>query len=160
MTFCTVDRKPLLSRICQNGSADAAGGDVGRDAHIAAPLVWLLPAGEILDGYIQNIPVVYSDISVDHYVIMPNHVHLLLAFHSDDAAMRASRPTGNNVPLLSSVIRSLKTLTTKTYGRFIFQSSFHDHVIRNETDYLDHWSYIDGNPSKWTEDEYYTETQP
>ena len=42
-----------------------------------------------------------------------------------------------------------------TPGRVIFQTSYHDHIIRSEKDYLDHWNYIDANPAKWSEDEYY-----
>ena len=35
------------------------------------------------------------------------------------------------------------------------QSSFHDHIIRNEQDYLEIWKYIENNPAKWEEDSLY-----
>ena len=140
-----------------DGSENASDAVVGRDALIAAPCVRLLPAGKILDGYIQNISAVYSCVSVDHYVIMPNHVHLLLSINGENAAMWASRPTRNQPPLLSLIVRSVKALTTKSVGQAIFQSSYHDHIIRSDADYLDHWNYIDANPAKWSEDEYYNE---
>lgn len=38
----------------------------------------------------------------------------------------------------------------------VWQKSFYDHIIRNEKEYLDDWRYIDDNPAKWTEDEFYT----
>ena len=43
----------------------------------------------------------------------------------------------------------------KTIGAQLWQRSYHEHVIRNEQDYLEIWNYIDGNPAKWSEDQYY-----
>lgn len=39
----------------------------------------------------------------------------------------------------------------------IWQSSFHDHIIRGDDDYLKIWEYVDLNPQKWKEDCFYTE---
>ena len=46
-------------------------------------------------------------------------------------------------------------MVTKEIGRPIFQTSFYDHIIRTEEDYLAIWQYIDDNPIKWTLDEYF-----
>ena len=84
---------------------------------------------------------------------MPNHCHLLITL-----------PGASPRPTLPQIIGACKSLTTRlanelnnTPGRSIFQPSFHDHVIRSDADYLDHWTYIEGNPEKWAEDEYFTE---
>ena len=37
----------------------------------------------------------------------------------------------------------------------VWQRSYYDHIIRNETDYLKIWNYIDENPLKWEFDKYY-----
>ena len=37
----------------------------------------------------------------------------------------------------------------------LFQTSFHDHIIRNEKDYQKIWEYIDINPLKWESDCFY-----
>jgi len=37
----------------------------------------------------------------------------------------------------------------------LWQSRFHDHIIRNEDEYQQKWHYIDQNPAKWAEDEFY-----
>ncbi len=37
----------------------------------------------------------------------------------------------------------------------IWQRSYHDHIIRNETDYRMIWEYIDTNPVKWALDRYF-----
>lgn len=103
----------------------------------------------------MQIPAKYPNVSVDHYVIMPNHIHLLLSF-------RQVQGTGNPSPTLGNVIGWLKYQATKetnlaagTVGQKIFQRSYHDHIIRNEKDYQRIWTYIDGNPARWKEDCFY-----
>lgn len=136
ITVCTKNKEKILSNI------------VGGDAHIA-PLVKLTCFGITVDKFINNINIKYPHISVDKYVIMPNHIHLLVSI---DRTMWASSPT-----TISDIIRSLKILTTKQIGKAIFQRSFHDHIIRNEADYLKIWNYINTNPARWHEDCFYTE---
>ena len=63
-----------------------------------------------------------------------------------------SRPT-----TLSDIVRSIKAMVTRELGYSIWQTSFYDHVIRTEADYLRIWQYIDENPACWAEDEYYSE---
>ena len=46
-----------------------------------------------------------------------------------------------------------------TMGRKIWQFRYHDRIIRNEKEYLRIWQYIDENPAKWAEDEYYVPPQ-
>ena len=48
-------------------------------------------------------------------------------------------------------------MVTREIGHTIWQTSFYDHVIRSEADYLRIWKYMDENPVRWTEDEYYFE---
>ncbi len=51
----------------------------------------------------------------------------------------------------------MKRYVSRKLGKPIWQKGFYDHVIRSESDYLAHWSYIDENPVKWVmgKDEYY-----
>ena len=138
VTVCTENRKQLLSRII-----------VGRDDP-GAPHTQMTPIGEMVERRLMGIPGHYENVTLDHYVIMPNHVHLLLSI--GNGAPGSSRPT------VSQIIGAWKRFTNKDAGFRLWQSSYHDHIIRGDADYLDHWTYIDGNPARWTEDEYYTET--
>ena len=59
-------------------------------------------------------------------------------------------------------MRVFKSLTTRrwnqwngTQGRPLWQTSYHDHIIRDDNDFLNHWSYLNNNPARWAEDEYY-----
>lgn len=136
VTICAKDRKNLFW---------AVGASIARPQEIA-----LSDIGMIVNQAIQNIPIHYPQVSVDHYVIMPNHIHLLLQIHENHGrAMLA--------PTISRVIQQMKGYVSKRVGAGIWQKSFYDEIARNEQDYLSYWNYIEGNPLKWGEDEYYFE---
>ena len=59
-----------------------------------------------------------------------------------------SRPTRTS---LSQVIAVFKRLINKEIGKNLFQTSFYDHIIRDEEDYKTRWEYIDTNPARWYE---------
>jgi REP element-mobilizing transposase RayT len=133
ITICIKDRHELLWRPC-----------VG--ARIARPL--LSDIGEIIKNAIENIPHVYKSVIVDKYVIMPNHIHLILIIgDTDGRAMRA--------PTISTVINQMKGYISKRIGYSIWQKLFHDHVIRNEADHMRIWQYMDENPMNWQDDCFY-----
>lgn len=113
-------------------------------------------AGEIAEQSIQNIERHYHGISVDKYVIMPNHIHLLLRIEANSGRTMCA-PTAK--PLIGRVVWGFKAAVTKRVGGAIWQKGYHDHIIRNEADYLRIWQYIDTNPAKWREDCYYTEVE-
>ena len=107
------------------------------------PTVELLWHGAIADKYIQQMKAFYDDLSVDQYVIMPDHIHLLISIHNgeDTPEKRTSR--------IARFIGTFKRFCNKEYGENIWQGRFHDHVIRNQQDYDETWEYIANNPRKW-----------
>lgn len=110
----------------------------------------LTDLGGMVRQSIENIPKHYPAITVDHYVIMPNHIHLLLQINTDGDGRSMIAPT------ISTVIRLMKGTVSKQAGFSVWQKGFYDHVVRNDADYRAVWNYIEGNPSKWAEDELYT----
>ena len=137
VTFCTKERKHLLSHIT-----------VGPDALIG-PLLELTPCGKLVDDAIHGAVSSYPNVDIPCYVIMPNHVHLMVVMEQN-GPMRASGPT------LGMIVRSIKTQVTRAAECVIWQDKFYDHIVRNQDDYLQICSYIESNPAKWTEDKYYT----
>ena len=105
--------------------------------------------GMIVRHSINCIPLHYPAITVDHAVIMPNHIHLLLQINTalDGRPMAA--------PTISTVVNQTKGIISKKAGFSVWQKSFHDHVIRSNQEYLEIWNYIEGNPCRWAEDELY-----
>ena len=136
LTLCVKNREPLLSSIL-----------VGRGP-LTPPRLALTPAGEITEQHILAMNRSYANVTVDRYVIMPNHVHLLVTLGPccDNGGMRASRPT------IPTLIRTFKTMVTRDLGLSVWQSSFYDHIIRDEADFQKICRYIDNNPAKWAED--------
>ena len=105
--------------------------------------------GIIVRQCIEDIPKFYPAVSVDHYVIMPNHVHLLLQIHPDSDGQPVSTAS------ISTVVRMMKGAVSRQAGFPVWQKGYYDHVIRNDKDYQETWQYIEGNPGKWMEDELY-----
>ena len=105
--------------------------------------------GLIAEEAIRNIPTRYPAISVDHYAIMPNHIHLLLQINTDEDGQPIPTPS------ISIVVQQLKGTITKQIGRSVWQKLFHDHVIRDAQDYAKIWEYIENNPAKWQYDCFY-----
>ena len=99
-------------------------------------------AGKITKEAIERISEKYKNARVDNYVVMPNHVHLIIEL--SDSAVN-----------LSTIINQAKGFVSKQLGYSPWQRSFHDHIIRGEKDYEIIWNYIESNPSKWDEDKYY-----
>ena len=65
ITICTQNRRSILSRVVGTGVLDC-------------PQIELTKFGEIADKYIKKLSDFYDHLSVESYVIMPNHIHLLL----------------------------------------------------------------------------------
>ena len=140
VTICTKDRQRILSRIVT---------PVGPDAPIG-PQIQLTEMGHVVEKYILSMNTAYQRVKVEHYVIMPNHIHLLIH-------LTGSGPMGASGPTVPQVVKGLKGLTTRELGRTIWQSGYHEHIIRDDNDFLNHWTYIETNPARWTQDEYYQE---
>ena len=133
ITICTEKRENLLW--------EDVGAIIDRPGNV--PLsAW----GRIVDQCIKEIPKRYPAISVDRYVIMPNHIHLLLQIQSDGDGRAMLAPT------ISEVMRQMKGAASKKAGFPLWQKGFYDHVIRCEADYLEVWKYIEGNPGTWMTD--------
>ena len=87
-------------------------------------------------------------VRLDKYVVMPNHIHMIMDFQKSGEAD------------LNVVIGQYKMSVTKrirqTIPEFqVWQRSYHDHVIRNQASYEKIWMYIENNPLKWEEDCFY-----
>jgi len=186
ITICTNEKRNLFGKIIasddvsgmlptdtvnNNRPPDAEAAPVGAiinrppdtdDAPIVAtinrPYMQLSEYGIIVDKAINNIPTHYCNVNVDRYVVMPNHVHMILELRTNDTDGRVENggrliiaPTGN----VSIIVKQLKQYVTKQLGCTVWQKSFYDHIIRDEQDYIHIAEYIDNNLTRWAEDKYY-----
>ena len=150
ITICTENRRKILSCI------------VGADVLDGPKTVSLLPHGEIAEKYICQWNDFHDDVKVERYVIMPNHIHIILAVYSGDimpmegGASRTSPPTRQH-EAVPQFVSTLKRFCNKEYNGNIWQRSFHDHIIRDRRDYEEISQYLQDNPRLWRKDCFYTE---
>ncbi len=118
-------------------------------------------AGEFLDRVIKNLPERLG-VKIEKYIIMPNHFHMIVVIE-DSEALRAIRESPlQKRSVISKVMgyikmNSSKQIREKMGNIPVWQRSFHDHVIRDEKDYLKIWEYIEHKAQKWEADCFYCE---
>lgn len=152
VTFCSKDRACLLGSVDAviNLLAEALENRVGQ-----GPCPCRLSGiGMIVDEEIRSLGDRYEQVAIEKYVIMPNHVHLLVT-------LRQGR---GPCPTVSTLVGSLKSAVSRRCNQrqllgdhALWQTSFHDHVVRGQADFDRLWAYIDDNPRQWRDDVYYTE---
>ena len=139
ITLCMENRQQILSQI--------VGVDVPGDPKNAE----LSSYGIVADKYIKQMSKFYENITVNQYVIMPDHIHILL-FVRENGSPRTSTPT-KQTSTVSHFISTFKRFCNKEYGKNIWQRGFHDHMIRNRKNYEEIAKYIYENPMRWYYDE-------
>ena len=105
--------------------------------------------GQIVYDAVQQIPTHFPQNRVEQFVIMPNHIHMILVVE----------PGGADT---SVVVGSFKSYVARiVHGSDpqlkVWQTSYHDHVIRNQLQYERIWIYIESNPMRWEKDCFYVE---
>ena len=139
--------------ICTQNRECISGNIVGQEQ--APAEIHLSKYGKIAKDQLLDLENRYKSIKIDKYTIMPNYIHVI--FIIDNTAGASPCPT------ISDIICSFKSLTTRICNKSdnkhkkIFQTSFHDHIIRGDNDYRKIWEYIDTNPLKWELDCFYTD---
>ena len=120
--------------VCCKGNAPFFGRIVGNGLDRSAA-VCLSRCGEIADADLRALPQHFPGVQVLKYVIMPDHLHLILALDGQSAS----------VP---QILASYKSGVSRKCGRAVWQKSYYDHVIRGRKDFEEIWRYIDNNPQK------------
>ncbi len=146
VTICTQNRRCVLSRIVGRGLAPA------ETYGIECTLI-----GKIAEKQLLLLKNRYPCLSVDRYVIMPNHIHAIMSLNGE-AAGASPRPT------IMDIVCAYKSLTTRECKKMgsaenIFQTLFHEHIIRGREDHEEIVKYIYENHIRWYYDELYTEEQ-
>jgi len=125
ITICIKERKELL-------------GQIKKEENIE-----LSKEGKIVGEAIHKLKEAYSNIEIDEYVIMPNHIHLIIIIN------------GKNKITISRIIQQFKWGITRKLGFSIFQKLFYEHIIRNEKEYCEIKEYIQNNIINWGKDKYF-----
>ena len=170
VTICTENRKNYF----WNGSIDpqvfdwhSVGANCVRPQNSIDPQVFdwhsvgancvrpqnlpLSKIGKIVLDELERWNQTYPAVTLYSYVIMPNHLHIMVVISADEYGRPQVAPT------VERMVKQFKGAITKKVGKPIWQKSFIEHVIRNIKDYETRLNYIYENPIRWYYDELYTE---
>jgi REP element-mobilizing transposase RayT len=126
--------------------------------------------GRIVSSNISDITNHIVGVTIDKFVVMPNHIHIILVVLADvvyldamygvptdsDSVWTSTTNAVKSKQIVPRAIQQFKaSVSRETKTADIWQKKYHDHIIRNEDDYLHIWRYIDENPIKWKEDRYF-----
>lgn len=143
ITICSYNKKCCFGRIPLNFDL------------LTRPFVELSAIGSIISAEWYKLKDRYPDIQLDHFVVMPNHMHGIII-------IKSSRTAANTV---FDIIRAYKSLSAismnrqeNTPGRVVWQRGFYEHIIRDEDDLFNIRQYISNNPAEWEKDEHYVTT--
>ena len=110
---------------------------------------------EIVENLWLDLPHRYEDLSLDEYMIMPNHFHGVIVTHdSDHEPPFSSKPALGNIIgsfkslCVTSWLKTIKSQGIKAGGKF-WQDNYFEHIIRNELELDRIREYIQNNPLEW-----------
>jgi REP element-mobilizing transposase RayT len=155
ITVCAFERRMLFGQISND-------------------LVILNESGKIVENEWLKSAEIRPNIQPGDFVVMPNHFHVIVFLIDSavdilqgdfrkasvekalDRTERFGRPVAGSVPTLVRAFKSASTRsinqTMQTPGRKIWQRNYHEHVIRDETDWRRIAEYVADNPRRWAED--------
>ncbi|HRY82448.1 MAG TPA: transposase [Candidatus Moranbacteria bacterium] len=141
MTICTKDREELFGEI-KNGE------------------MVLNELGKIVFKNLKNIPYYFENINLDKFIVMPNHVHLILEINKNIVGAIHELPLQKRRNMLiPKIIGKFKMLSAKEInilannsGNPLWQRNYYDHIIRNEIELNKIREYILENPKNWERD--------
>ncbi len=134
-------------------------------------------AGEMATRLWHEMPARFSDLEVDAFVVMPNHIHGILVLSDVGAPLVSARgeaietgaatraaPTAPRATI-GDIVGAFKSLFTVEYirgvrdgrwpagNRRVWQRNYYEHVIRDESDLARVRRYIEENPLRWEFDQ-------
>jgi REP element-mobilizing transposase RayT len=158
VTLVTFQRENLFGEV--------AGGEM----HVNA-------LGRIVQECWDEIPVHFPNVTMDAFMVMPNHVHGIIFIHGDNPISVGAQhiipvgarhvsplqkpthpPRGFKPGSVGAVVASFKSSVSRCAGTElnsgnIWQRNYYEHVIRDQGDYERIVAYILGNPVNWDQDE-------
>ena len=138
VTICTYNKRSILSRI-------------RRSDPCVRPTVELSEVGLIAEKVLHKIEQTY-DILLDEYVIMPNHIHMIIIISPESGSEKITVSLGNVIGAYKSIVvnefRKLCNDKHLIMGK-IWQRNYYEYIIRNHKDLKEIRDYIYNNPIRW-----------
>ena len=136
VTICVRDRMQILSEIVRtdlpatNKTIETAVGEGLAPPEIT---VKLKPCGEVVKEQLQLIETRFPSVTVEDYVMMPDHIHAVIFLHEKTGGASPSST-------LDDILCAFKSLTSRNckqkYGiEKMFQRSSAEHIVCDREDY-------------------------
>ncbi|MEM1252673.1 MAG: transposase [Cyanobacteria bacterium P01_H01_bin.21] len=120
--------------------------------------------GQIAEDCWQQIPKHFSNVDLDEFIVMPNHLHgiIIIEYSVTQKQPGTTERFGNMMQpgALSTIVRSFKSATTRQINILragpkspVWQRNYYDHIIRNAISYGRIKYYIRHNPLSWQVDQ-------
>jgi putative transposase len=131
-------------------------GWINNDSLIETPL------GRLAHRCWLDLPTHWAKLSLDAFVVMPNHVHGIILITVQQAGRTSAAPTGEApllAPSIPKVMQAYKAAVARSAraghmhgASAIWQRGYYDHIIRDESDLHRVREYILSNPLAWALD--------
>jgi len=118
-------------------------------------------AGMMVEQQWKNLVLRFDNVVLHQFVVMPNHFHGIIEITTKEIDPTGKRNTiGEMVGAFKSLstyayIQSVKNDNWPSFDKKLWQANFYEHIIRDESCYLQIVEYIETNPLKWRDDSYY-----
>ncbi len=120
--------------------------------------------GKIVHSCWVQLPDFLKHVTLDQFIMMPNHIHGLININDNPAGDACVAPTqkksGPAKRSLGAIVGSFKSAATKKInnlrnspGERVWQRGFYEHVIRQGDDLQAIREYIANNPLSWKMDQ-------
>ena len=113
--------------------------------------------GNIVESEWLTTPNIRKNVSLDYYVVMPNHIHGIIIIEGGKDP-NIEKPVKSLSQNLSSIVNGFKSAATSKIHKceftdFAWQTRFYDRIIRNEKELYFIRRYIEQNPLRWDLDD-------
>jgi len=121
----------------------------------------LTMAGQCVDAIISALPE-HFPVEINHQVVMPNHVHLLLTIKSEgmeNSRVQTKPLKGSPAQSVCAIVQNLKANSSRHIHRIwnndeqVWHRNYYEHVVRDHIDFDRIYTYIENNPLTWENDE-------
>lgn len=110
---------------------------------------------EIINKNLLELDKYFSNVEINKFVVMPNHIHLILIIKYFIKGVTL----GKVIAVLKSktVVDWLKVIEKNKLNSIaaIWQRNYHEHIIRDKNEQLKYSRYIESNPNNWLNDSYH-----
>lgn len=115
----------------------------------------LTPFGKIVKNQIEQLKMQNEYVYIHNYVVMPNHVHLILELDEEKKLQQTIKTKSISVILSYFKIIIRKLIKELNFPTFSWQRINHQHIIQDYDAYIGISEYITTNQQNWEQDPFY-----